>query len=104
MELDEIVNFLRAKFSEFQIAEKRSFKDLVKWESNFRGRRGILEYPGCYVIYEGEKPVYVGSAGKGRHVLKYRIGDLFFYTPGSGYKHTLTMKLITDENISGLRI
>jgi hypothetical protein len=29
------------------------------------------------VIYEGNKPIYVGSAGKGRHTLRYRIGDLF---------------------------
>jgi len=102
MKLDEIINFLKAKFSEFQTAEKRNFKDLVKYESRgrkgeFRGRKGVLEYPGCYVIYEGDKPIYVGSAGKGGHVLKYRMGDLFFHTPRSGYGHNLSRKLTTNE-------
>jgi len=97
MNLDEIIELLKAKFSEFQSAEKRSFRDFVKYESNFRGRKGVLEYPGCYVIYEGDEPIYVGSAGKGTHVLKYRMGDLFSYTPRSGYHHTLTRKLITHK-------
>ena len=100
MKTEEILTLLREKIYELKKKEELNFKEIIKHETNFRGKKGVLEHPGCYVIYEKEKPIYVGSAGKGKHVLKYRMGDLFFYSPqarDSKFKHTLTNKLLTHK-------
>ena len=61
-------------------------------------KRGVLKYGEVYTIYEGDRPIYVGSAGKGKHTLRYRFGDLFSEYRGNAgekkYYHTLTRKLL----------
>ena len=59
-----------------------------------------LRSAGVYLIYEDNKIIYVGSAGK-KHTLRNRIGDLFTYRPNSvqskGTNHNLTYKLMYKE-------
>jgi len=54
------------------------------------------------VVYEGDEPIYVGSAGNGKRVLRYRIGDLFRDYGGKEgerkYYHTLTRKLLRGKH------
>ncbi|MEM2507339.1 MAG: hypothetical protein QXF61_09885, partial [Nitrososphaeria archaeon] len=67
------------------------FREFID-EKSWRIRKGVLNFPGAYIIFEGNEPIYVGSAGKGRHPLKYRINDLFKLYGKTGerkYYHTL---------------
>jgi hypothetical protein len=52
-----------------------------------------------YVLLEKGRPIYVGMAGKGKHTLNYRMGDLFLYSPSrpKPFNHTLTAKLLTKS-------
>jgi len=99
IKLEELLNFVREKYEEFSKAPFHSFSEFV--DENGKPRRGVLNYGGVYVVYEGDDPIYVGSAGKGKHVLRYRLGDLFSdYRGKQGerkYYHTLTKKLLEGE-------
>ena len=75
MRLEELLSLIREKWEEFSKAELHSFSEFVN--ENGKPKRGVLNYGGVYVVYEGGEPIYVGSAGKGKRVLRYRIGDLF---------------------------
>jgi len=93
-------HFIKPKIKEFQRSKKINLKNII---INNRVKGHELETPGCYVIYEYGKtrPIYIGSAGKGKHYLKYRIGDLFSYSQKSKdpFYHTLTKKLIMPNKI-----
>jgi len=97
MKCEELLNFIIKKWEEFQKAEYHLFNEFV--DENGKPKKGVLKHVGVYVVYEGDKPIYVGSAGKGKHVLRYRLGDLFSdYRGKKGerkYYHTLTRKLLT---------
>ena len=94
--LESILEFIKRKIEDFQCSELHSFKEFINEE--YRLKKGILQYCGAYVIYEGNKPIYVGSAGKGKHYLRYRVGDLFHVFKSKAgeikYYHTLTRKLL----------
>ncbi len=100
MRCEDLLSFIKEKWEEFQKGEYYSFKDFV--DENGKLRKDVLKHGGVYVVYEGEKPIYVGSAGKGKHVLRYRIGDLFSdYSGKEGerrYYHTLTRKLLKGKH------
>ena len=95
-EFESILVFIRKKMEDFQSSKLYSFEEFV--DEEYRPKKGVLQYCGAYVIYEGDEPIYVGSAGKGKHYLRYRIGDLFCdYKSKTGerkYYHTLTRKLL----------
>jgi len=97
MKCAELLNFIIKKWEEFQKAEYHLFNEFV--DENGKPKKGVLKHVGVYVVYEGDNPIYVGSAGKGKHVLRYRIGDLFSDCRGKKgerkYYHTLTRKLLT---------
>lgn len=95
MLVDDVTNFIREKWIEFNNSSYLKFRDYVK-TNTWSVLPGKLECVGVYVIFEGGKAIYVGSAGGGKHPLKYRIGDLFGYSPrskSSSYYHPLTRKL-----------
>ena len=75
-----------------KIIEQKKIKDEPKIKE--------LRSAGVYLIYEDNKIIYVGSAGK-KHTLRNRIGDLFTYRPNSvqskGTNHNLTYKLMCKE-------
>jgi hypothetical protein len=96
MNLNEVIELIREKWVEFNDAQSSNFKDFLK-DNLTTPKRGLLEFIGVYVVYEGSTPIYIGSAGKGKHPLKYRIADLFAYAPKSKrspYYHTMTKKLV----------
>jgi len=101
MNVAGVTDFIKDKWIKLKNSKSLDFKDFVK--DNWGPKRGLLEFIGVYVIYEGNTPIYVGSAGKGKHLLKYRIADLFNYSPGySGrekdkFYHTLTSKLVEEH-------
>ncbi len=99
MKFEDLLNLIKEKWEAFQKAEYHLFNEFV--DENGKPRKGVLKHIGVYVVYEGDKPIYVGSAGKGKHVLRYRIGDLFSdYRGEKGerkYYHTLTSKLLTKH-------
>ena len=105
MVVNEVTEFIREKWIEFKHSGRLDFKDFVEQDS-WRPISGQLEFKGVYIIFENDTPIYVGSAGKGNHVLKYRIGDLFGYSPGAKtdpFYHTLTRKLVrTRRNVKDL--
>jgi hypothetical protein len=94
--LNSVINLIKKKVKEFQNSECLNFKDFIK--SNWRPKLKLLEHAGTYVIYENGKVIYVGSAGKGRHFLKFRIADLFYKGEENQFKHTLTEKLLKKIN------
>ncbi|MFW6111149.1 MAG: hypothetical protein ACOC6H_03840 [Thermoproteota archaeon] len=101
MDVHELTDFIREKWSDFNNAERLDFKDYVK-RNPWGPISAQLEYTGVYVVYEGNKPIYVGSAGKGERPLKYRIADLFCYSSDSEsdpFYHTLTEKLVKEKNM-----
>ena len=101
MLVDEVTKFIREKWIEFNNSKRLNFRDYVKLDT-WGAISGQLEYVGVYVIFKGDKAIYVGSAGGGKHPLKYRIGDLFGYSPGSKsspYYHPLTEKLVKKTGI-----
>jgi hypothetical protein len=97
MKCEDLLSFITEKWEAFQKAEYHSFNEFI--DENGKPRRGVLKHAGVYVIYEGDKPIYVGSAGKGKRDLRCRIKDLFKdYRGKKGerkYYHTLTRKLLT---------
>lgn len=101
MNVSEVIELIKDKWIELINSKSLRFKDFVK--DNWGPKRGLLEFIGVYVIYEGDTPIYVGYAGKGEHVLKCRIADLFNYSPGYSGKekhkfyHTLTRKLVEEH-------
>lgn len=107
-QLNRIIKFIEKGVKE---AENAPLQNLGKFTNhNWRPVRGMLEYPGVYVIYQEKRkqPLYIGSAGKGGHYLKYRIADLFYFGNGRyKFKHTLTEKLLDKlrrfKTIDGLR-
>lgn len=109
MDVANVIELIREKWVEFNNSRRLNFKNFVN-PKNWRPKPGILGFRGVYVIFEGDIPIYVGSAGKGKHLLKYRIADLFNYT--SGYKgreedkfyHTLTRKLVEERIPNGLSL
>lgn len=93
--LNRIIKFIERGVEESKNAPLQTIGKFVK--ANWRPVSGKLEYPGVYLIYQGrgKRLLYIGSAGKGGHYLKYRIGDLFAYGNGKRkFKHTLTEKLL----------
>ena len=99
MRLEELLSLIREKWEEFSKAELHSFSEFVN--ENGKPKRGVLNYGGVYVVYEGGEPIYVASAGKGKRVLRYRIGDLFKDYGEKGerkYYHTLTRKLLKGKH------
>jgi len=100
IKLEELLSFIREKYEEFSKAAFHSFSEFVN--ENGKLRRGVLNYGGVYVVYEGDEPSYVGSAGRGRRVLRDRLGDLFSdYRGKQGekkYYHTLTRKLLRGKH------
>jgi len=99
MNYEDLLSFIREKWEAFQKSGYHLFSEFV--DENGKPKKGVLEHGGVYVVYEGDEPIYVGSAGKGKHVLRYRIGDLFSDYRGKGgerkYYHTLTRKLLTKH-------
>lgn len=105
-ELTDVLSKLEAKAKTLESKPLLDFRDYINKE---RSRIGtIKEHPkvrelesaGVYCIYEGDKIVYIGSAGAS-HTLRYRIGDLFAYHPeyvgqDNVYGHSLTKKLTLE--------
>lgn len=95
--IDGVLRFVKQKRAELERSPSLFFDDYVDEKGNVR--KGKLECKGTYVIYESDKPIYVGSAGKGKHTLRYRISDLFSYSPRAKrnpYYHNLTRKLLKE--------
>ena len=107
--LTELTKKCSKYISAFEKSPKYNFGDVLK--KNWKVKPGCFEAPGVYAIYEkGKELIYIGSAGKGGHYLKYRLGDLFAYNPRSKdmkFKHTLPYKLLEKierfNNIDKLR-
>lgn len=106
--LNKIIQFIKKGVKEAKNAPLQTVGKFIK--SNWQPVRGNLEYPGVYLIYEERRKrlLYIGSAGKGGHYLKYRISDLFAYGNGKRkFKHTLTEKLLDKlkrfKTIDGLK-
>lgn len=103
LKIEELLAFIKAKFEEFEGAPYFSFADFLYEDGSWRKPpKHKLDFGGVYVIYEQGKPIYVGSAGKGKHTLRYRLGDLFHDYKGQKegerrYYHTLTRKLLKGE-------
>jgi hypothetical protein len=94
MNIDQVVEIIQQKWYELQKSNNLNFRDYLN--DNWRPKHGRLEFQGVYVVYKGKAPIYVGSAGKGTHVLKWRISDMF-YCPNAeknNFYHTLTRKLV----------
>jgi len=94
--VESVLDYIRIKTAEFEKAPEERFQDIIK--TNWRARTDVLNSPGVHVIYENRKVIYVGMAGKGKHSLNFRLGDLFFHSEISGrnrFHHTLTEKLLT---------
>ena len=93
--VNQITKFIDKKVAEFEDAPTIHFKDIIK--ENWGPRKGVLELVGVYAIYEKNKGlIYVGSAGKGGHFMKYRMSDLFYFNAETNrFKHSLTEKLLT---------
>jgi hypothetical protein len=95
LELQSLLQLIKEKIEEIQHLNFHSFKELL--DEKYRPKKGVLNFCGVYIIYEDNKPIYVGAAGNGRHFLRYSIGDLFAdYKTKTGeikYYHTLTRKL-----------
>ena len=68
---DDLLTFIKEKCEEFQQSKYCSFEEFV--DDRYKTRKGVLEHPGVYVIYEGNSPIYAGSAGRGKHSLRFRI-------------------------------
>lgn len=102
---DDLLTFIKEKCEEFQRTEYHSFKEFIN--DDYRYRKGIFEHPGVYVIYKDDSPIYVGSAGKGKHHLGIRIHDLFWdYKKKTGerrYYHPLTEKLSKHKSLNEVR-
>lgn len=94
--LNGIIKIIRKYISDFEKSPRYNFRDILK--DNWRVKKGFFENPGVYAIYEkGGGLIYIGSAGKGKHYLRYRLGDLFIYNPqykDIKFTHSLTQKLI----------
>lgn len=108
--LETIVKAVREWLRTLDEQPLHKFGDYVT--GNGRPKRGDdFAFPGVYVLYEGEKVIYVGSAGKGRHHLKFRLADLFYFSSNVNlkdrFKHYLSKKLIEKyhrfDNIDSLR-
>lgn len=100
MNVAELVEIIKEKCVELNNSKHLDFKDFVKLD-NWGPKPRLLEFIGVYVVFEGNTPIYVGSAGKGKHVLKFRIADLFSYSPKSKtnkFYHTLTSKLVQKQS------
>ncbi|MEM2950626.1 MAG: hypothetical protein QXV52_05995 [Nitrososphaeria archaeon] len=95
--IDNLLKIIRSKLLEYQKSESYDFREFID-EKSWRIRKGVLNFPGAYVVFEENEPIYVGSAGKGKHLLKYRIQDLFHDYRAKNeerkYYHTLTSKLL----------
>jgi len=116
MNVDSITEIIEEKWLELGNSKHLKFNDYLekrisrKGREGWRTKRGLLDHIGVYVVYEGDKPIYVGSSGKGNNRLKHRIADIFGYT--SGYKgreadkfyHTLTKKLVLEKIPEGLSL
>lgn len=62
--LNKVLKFVEKKVKE---AEMAPFQILGKFVNhNWRPARGVLEYPGVYIIYreKRKRSLYIGSAGK----------------------------------------
>lgn len=103
------VDRLTTLLEELISSDLRAFADFVSIVNERIKIWGISKSPGVYIIFEGEKPVYVGSSGKGNANLRTRFHDLFYYNksrypdkkdPSEPFNHTLTYRL-TDPNRIG---
>jgi hypothetical protein len=105
--VEEILDRVRKQVTELETGAYLKFGAVIK--ENWRARTDVLKHAGVYVIYEKRRPIYVGEAGKGKHSLHYRIGDLFSFSPKAKrhFHHTLTEKLLTKvrrfSSIEGTR-
>ena len=72
MRLEELLSLIREKWEEFSKAELHSFSEFVN--ENGKPKRGVLNYGGVYMVYEGDEPIYVGSVGNGKHVGSALVG------------------------------
>lgn len=116
MNISGVAKLIEEKWLELGNSENLKFSDYLEKRISLTGRegwrakRGLLDYVGVYVAYEAEKPLYVGSSGKGDHRLKHRIADIFGYTSGyqgtekGKFYHTLTMKLVSEQIPEGLSL
>jgi len=97
----QVLAYVTRKVKEFQDAPQQNLRTIIK--PNWRARTDVLRSPGVYVIYSEGKTIYVGMAGKGKHTLNYRIGNLFSYSAKGNrrFHHTLTKKLLTKFRIFG---
>jgi len=103
---DELLAFIKAKLREFQKTERFPFGDFLYENGKPRKPpRRDLNFSGVYVVYEGERPIYVGSTGGGkrrRRTLRDRLRDMFYDRKGRKegqreYYHTVTKKLLKGE-------
>lgn len=106
--LNSVLRLIKTKTREFEKTPILRFKGFIK--PNWRPRGDRLNFVGVYIIYENNNElIYIGHAGKGKHLLKYRIADLFYYNSklSKPFHHTLTKKLLTKikhfKNIGELR-
>lgn len=105
-DLPKVLNEINAKCGSVKDLPLSDFVEYINVE-NYRTKK-IKDEPkikelrsaGVYLIYEDNKVIYVGSAGK-KHTLRNRIGDLFTYRPNNvqskGTNHNLTYKLMHKE-------
>jgi len=92
-DLNEVLKFLKEGIAKFRKAEIMQFQDIIK--SNWQPQKEVLGFVGVYAIFEKNKGlIYIGSAGKGGHHIKYRMADLFYFG-SKKFKHTLTEKFLT---------
>jgi len=103
---EELFAFIKDKLEEFEKAERFPFGDFLYENGKPRKPpRRDLKFNGVYVVYEGEKPIYVGSTGGGkrrRHTLRDRLRDMFYDRKGRKegqreYYHTVTKKLLEGK-------
>lgn len=92
--------------------EFNRFSDFVSIEDGEIRIKNIPRSPGVYVIFEGKKPIYIGSTGKGAASLKTRFRDLFYVNmkrypdsvkPSEPFNHTLTYKLTSSKKTGRFR-
>lgn len=94
IKLNQIIELIKKGVKLLQVAKSYYFADFIK--ENWRFKNGKFEFAGIYAIYEkGKGLIYIGSAGKGNHFLRYRIADLFYFSDNK-FKHYLTEKLLNS--------
>lgn len=95
-DVEKMLSFLREKVEEFERAQMQNFREHINMKTWRAIRSHLLDQPGVYVIYDGDRIIYVGATEKEGRFIRYSIGDLFYYRPppSERFKHSLTRKLI----------